>query len=122
MKLNCTKFSEWGESVCFLDPWVIENVVPKLLQTGIPNEIIKARLGLYLSQFDDEVIVYADWPLDFYHMCNLLIDDSKETMPIKLVKNLTMKLITTPDTYTSKIPHNALKDAEALHLNHKEMK
>lgn len=120
MQLNNVKSFD-NSSYCMLEPWVLENVIPKLLQTAIPKEIVKARLGLYLNLFEDDVTIYADWPLDFNYMCELLIDDSKD-MPRKLVEKLTMKLITTSDTHISKIPHNALEDAKALYLNHLEMK
>lgn len=105
-----------------LKPWVRENVIPMLNKKAISIEQIKGKLSDYLA-FEDDVTIYADWPEDFVHLCKLLfiINVNTET-PRKLIEKLTMKLITTPDTHVSKLPHNALEDAKALYLNHLEMK
>ncbi len=90
------------------DPWVAENVMPKLNQEPIPLVIFQLELAKYLMQFDSIHIV-ADWPEDIMWFCKMLIvgpGTRLNTPP------LTMEVLRV-DTM-SKNPHNALADAGAL--------
>lgn len=106
-----------------INPWVKNNVIPMLLKPAISFMEIQAKLVTYLQELKtDKIIVYADWPEDFKHFLDYLFTINPNTqIPSKLISKLTMELITTPDTHKSKYPHNALADAEALYLNHREM-
>lgn len=99
-----------------IHPWVQEHVIPKLNKEGISFYGAMIQVKSFLSLYPDATI-YADWPEDFIHLLRFTCMD----MGVKLVKSLSLELITTPDTHISKIPHNALEDAVALHLNHQEM-
>lgn len=104
-----------------LKQWVKENVIPKLIKKSIYRMELQAKLLTYFSNFNenDEIIIYADWPEDFVHLLKLLVTVNPNThVPSKCLPKLTMKLITTPDTHISNMPHNALEDAKALYLNH----
>lgn len=90
------------------DPWVAENVMPKLHKEPIPAVIFQLELAKYMMQFDSIHIV-ADWPEDIMWFCQMLIlgpGIRLDTPP------LTMEVLRV-DT-VSKNPHNALADAEAL--------
>lgn len=108
-----------GEEGALID-WVRDNVIPVLGQKAIRRVELQTKLIDYLSKLeDDDIIIYADWPEDFIHLCRLLFKPSfNERPPFKLAPSLTMKLITTPDDHKSVIPHNALEDARALYANH----
>lgn len=102
--------------------WVKENVVPMFGKKAIMEHEIKAKLVNFLSQFVDDIVIYADWPEDFIHLLKLLYAvNPNNQIPSKLVAKLKMELITTGDGHVSKLPHNALEDAKALYLNHMEM-
>lgn len=104
-----------------LTVWVRENVIPMLCKKAIPDHQMRALLTNYLYEFDD-LIIYADWPDDFVHLMRLLCYvESNDNIPKKIIPNLKFELITTPDKHISRLPHNALEDAKALHLNHMEM-
>ena len=92
------------------DPWVAENVMPKLEKDPIPFVIFQLELAKYLMQFEfDSVHVIADWPEDIMWFCKVLIVGPGirlDTPP------LTMEVLRV-DTVSSN-PHNALADATAL--------
>jgi uncharacterized protein (DUF169 family) len=92
------------------DPWVAENVMPKLGKEPIPLVIFQLELAKYLMQFEfDSVHIIADWPEDIMWFCKVLVigpGTRLDTPP------LTMEVLRV-DT-VSKNPHNALADAEAL--------
>ena len=92
------------------DPWVAENVMPKLEKEPIPFVIFQLELAKYLMQFEfDSVHVIADWPEDIMWFCKVLIVGPGirlDTPP------LTMEVLRV-DTVSSN-PHNALADAMAL--------
>jgi hypothetical protein len=92
------------------DPWVAENVMPKLEKEPIPFVIFQLELAKYLMQFEfDSVHVIADWPEDIMWFCKVLIVGPGirlDTPP------LTMEVLRV-DT-VSEDPHNALADARAL--------
>lgn len=90
------------------DPWVAENVMPKLYIEPIALHLFQAKLMDYLSQFD-AIHIVADWPEDIQWFCRCLIVGPGmriNTPP------LTMEIVRV-DT-VSKDPHNALADARAL--------
>ncbi len=90
------------------EPWVAENVIPKLYAEPIPLILLQSELTAYLFQFD-AVHIVADWPEDIEHFCRLLIVGPGmriNTPP------LTMEIVRV-DT-VSEDPHNALADARAL--------
>lgn len=92
------------------DPWVAENVMPKLGKPWITLESLQEQLEIFLRQFEfDSVHIIADWPEDIMWFCKVLIigpGTRLDTPP------LTMEVLRV-DT-VSKNPHNALADAMAL--------
>ncbi len=99
-----------------IHPWVQEHVIPKLNKEPMSFYGVMAQVNSFMSLYPDATI-YADWPEDFIHLLKFMYLDGGR----KTVKAVNLELITTPDTHLSKIPHNALEDAVALHLNHQEM-
>lgn len=92
------------------DPWVAENVMPKLQKEPITTTLMQMRLADYLAQFESIHIV-ADWPEDVMWLCKMLIIGPGvriDTPPLSFE-------ILRVDT-VSKNPHNALADAEALRV------
>jgi len=90
------------------DPWVAENVMPKLGKDRITLALMQELLEIYLSQFES-VHIIADWPEDIMWFCKVLI-----TGPGTRINTPPLSLeILRVDT-VSKNPHNALADAEAL--------
>lgn len=94
------------------EPWVAENVIPKLSDGhGFMRESIESaqvRLSLFLAQFD-AVHIVADWPEDIERFCRLLITGPGtriDTPP------LTMEVVRVDAP--SENPHNALADARGL--------
>lgn len=90
------------------EPWVAENVMPKLAGTRESIDSAQVRLSLFLAQFDAAHIV-ADWPEDIERFCRLLITGPGtriDTPP------LTMEIVRVDAP--SKNPHNALADARGL--------
>lgn len=106
-----------------LTEFVVQNVIPNLQMKGLSHQYIVANLTSYLSKFEDEIIIIADWPEDFVHLCNLLFRPAfgTQVMPSKIIPNLTMKLVTTGDKFKSEKPHNAMDDAIALCANYQEL-
>lgn len=90
------------------DPWVAENVMPKLYKEPIALSVFKARLMAYLLQFESTHVV-ADWPEDIEWFCRCLIVGPGMRLN---TPPLTMEILRV-DT-VSKDPHNALADARAL--------
>jgi hypothetical protein len=90
------------------DPWVAENVMPKLGRSPITMALMQERLEAYLSQFESIHIV-ADWPEDIMWFCKVLI-----TGPGTRINTPPLSLeILRVDTVSTN-PHNALADAGAL--------
>lgn len=90
------------------DPWVAENVMPKLGKPWITMESLQEQLAIFLNQFDTVQII-ADWPEDIMWFCKVLITGPGtrlDTPPL-------MMGILRVDTI-SENPHNALADALAL--------
>ena len=90
------------------DPWVAENVMPKLRKIPITMSLMQEKLEAYLSQFESIHIV-ADWPEDIMWFCKVLI-----TGPGTRINTPPLSLeILRVDTVSTN-PHNALADAGAL--------
>lgn len=90
------------------DPWVAENVMPKLQKEPITTTLMQMKLADYLAQFES-VHIIADWPEDVMWFCKVLVTGPGtriDTPPLSFE-------ILRVDT-VSKNPHNALADAEAL--------
>lgn len=92
------------------DPWVAENVMPKLNKPPITLQKLQEQLELFLCQFEfNSVHVIADWPEDIMWFCKVLITGPGTRLD---TPPLTMEVLRV-DT-VSKNPHNALADAMAL--------
>lgn len=110
---------KYNEDYHGLKTWVRENVIPMLAKKAILETNIKGYLLQFLSSFEEDIIIYADWPEDFIHLLRLLYTVNPNTkVPSKLITNLKMELITTGDDFVPALPHNALSDAKTLYLNH----
>lgn len=88
-----------------IDPWVAENVMPKLGKEAIPYRKFQESLGAFLNQFDT-VHVIADWPEDLARFCDALITGPGERID---TPNITLEIIRVDSV--SNNPHNALSDA-----------
>lgn len=105
-----------------LDPWVAKHVAPKLWQhlpPGFSAPEPRFMAGRDLAAFLREPNVtqpsiVADWPTDFTHLLELLITGPgyMESVPDFRMEFVRLAGFNTADH--SKIPHNALSDAEAL--------
>ena len=92
------------------DPWVAENVMPKLGKPSITLQELQKQLELFLRQFEfDSVHIIADWPEDIMWFCKVLITGPGTRLD---TPPLTMEVLRI-DTI-SLYPHNALADATAL--------
>ena len=90
------------------DPWVAENVMPKLGKNRITMSEMQEKLEVYLSQFESIHIV-ADWPEDIMWFCKVLI-----TGPGTRINTPPLSLEVLRVDTVSMNPHNALADAGAL--------
>jgi hypothetical protein len=100
--------------------WVERYVVPYL--DAVPEQLSCPRLSRedaagalerYLRH-DEEVLIFADWPEDVVHFCNLMITGPGDMID---VRHVTFRLVPMSNFSTaanSKVPHNALHDARAL--------
>ena len=100
--------------------WVERHVIPYL--DSVPEQLFCPRLTRedaahalerYLRH-DEEPLIFADWPEDIAHFCNLMITGPGDMVD---VRNLTFRLAPMSNFSTaanSKVPHNALHDARAL--------
>lgn len=90
------------------DPWIAENVMPKLRKDAVPLPFLQAKLQEFLLQFHVVTIV-ADWPEDIERFCWLLITGPGtrlDTPPL-------MMSVVRVDSVSAD-PHNALADARGL--------
>lgn len=90
------------------DPWVAENVLPKLRRPAVSLAKMQASLQTFLSQFP-AVHIVADWPEDIERFCRLLVTGPGTRIE---TPSLTMEIVRI-DTVSAD-PHNALADAMAL--------
>jgi len=92
------------------DPWVAENVMPKLGKPSITLQELQKQLNLFLRQFEfDSVHIIADWPEDIMWFCKVLITGPGTRLD---TPPLTMEVLRVDTVSTN--PHNALADATAL--------
>lgn len=104
-------YAEVAEVTEVLDPWVLENVIPKFKGVPTPRAQIREDLRRYLLSFDNPVVV-ADWYADFVHFFGLFEGDdfrSSFDLPVRTV------LLSGPSDIRPEVPHNAWSDARALH-------
>lgn len=110
--------SELGEKVFYEvvefseepKPWIKENVLPILNKKPIPYREFQTKLKTFLSQFA-KVHLIADYPDDLAYFCQVVITGPGEWFEIPL---LTMEVDVRLTAKGSKVPHNALEDAQAL--------
>jgi hypothetical protein len=93
-----------------VDPWVADNVIPKLMFPPRSLQAVRDEIVAWLGQFDS-VHLIADWPDDITHFLNLLI-----TGPGMRVgpDRFTVEVRRDIGSEHSAIPHNALNDAFAI--------
>ncbi len=102
------------------DPWVAENVGPKLYAmkptvTG-GQDVLRFSLKEYLRAREG-CTIWADWPADFEHLMHVMCGGHYGE---SFMVPCTMQLIVTPDGEPKpETPHNALSDAIALRDWHK---
>jgi hypothetical protein len=103
---------EWYEVLplpAVVDPWVAENVVPKLGKEPIGYNAFRKSLWNFLL-CPPSIVVVADHQADFVYFFQALIGDSFVDTPlIKCGARLLAGTNPRP-----KVPHNALSDARAL--------
>jgi hypothetical protein len=97
-----------------VDPWVQKHVVPYLMAQPEQRSMAATRLCNYLNGAKERPVIVADWPTDFEHLLELLI-----VGPGMMLRapdfDMEFRRLTGFNTATaSRIPHNALADAEAL--------
>lgn len=89
--------------------WVAEHVMPILGKSPVNTIFFKAKLKVFLGQFDS-IHVISDWPEDIQHFCQALITGPGmrlDTPP------LTLEIRRDLDA-ESALPHNALADARGI--------
>ncbi|AFU86549.1 Rnase H [Caulobacter phage CcrRogue] len=102
------------------DPWVAENVLPKLRPTGIAcTEVDQQQGAVHIAEFlkgDPSPMIVTDWPDDIRYFCAAIITGPGQMAPIP---GLAFQMIRI-DAYPTKLAgatemqHNALWDARAL--------
>lgn len=104
-----------------VDPWVQQHVVPHLIAQDA-NPVMDApqprfRVAYLLAKYMERhtgMTVVADWPTDFEHLLALLISGPGRMQPVPDFQMEFRRLPGFNTASTSRIPHNALADAEAL--------
>ena len=93
-----------------LDNWVKENVMPHMMLEPCNELDFKYELANYINRIGDCTII-ADWPDDIRYFCQSLITGPGQIVPIrsKITFELNLNI-----NYKSKVPHNALYDAEGI--------
>ena len=93
-----------------IDPWVAENVMPKLGKAAISKAEFRVRLHKFIRQFDDPLIV-CDWHADLMHFFEAFHGaDYRDSLDFRC---RTLLLSGASDVRPI-APHNALSDACAL--------
>ena len=96
-----------------VNPWVQENVIPKLEQEPIKLEELREQIvSFIIRSFPNcQLQVYANWPDDLAHFFSLLSEPNGVTR----ITNPVVGIFTRPPyNPTPDNPHNALSDARAL--------
>lgn len=97
-------------------PWVLEHIIPVLNQSSVADTLLRMELFDFLHHHKNEP-VYADWHQDLVHFLALLETEPGRAYPIEL----TLHLVRPNVPLSSIIPHNALSDAKALMLWHRQV-
>jgi hypothetical protein len=105
------EFYEVVEFEGVIDPWVHQNVIPKLGRLAVPVPVFKTALHAFLRQFRDPLIV-CDWHGDLMHFAASLGGPSPGTSLNYRCR--TLLLDGGPSDWPNPMPHNALCDARAL--------
>lgn len=93
-----------------IDPWVLENVIPKLNKNSIDLISMRKSLYEYLKKYSNPTII-VDWNADIKHFCDML---NNNTYLESLHYACKFELLNASLNVKSRRPHNALYDAEAL--------
>lgn len=93
-----------------LDPWVAENVIPKIDKLAESPLAIQRELFAFLRKFETLTIV-ADWYADFVHLFRFFEGPDFQS---SLDMSVTAVLKSGPSDIRPDVPHNALSDARAL--------
>lgn len=113
MALVSPEGDEWYQVVeCEgeIDPWVAENVMPKLGKAAISKAEFSVQLHKFIRQFDDPLIV-CDWHADLMHFFEAFHGaDYRDSLDFRC---RTLLLSGASDVRPI-APHNALSDACAL--------
>lgn len=114
-------YGVWGTEYHVREPWVRENVLPKIeamprTVRSSSDDLVRFSLKEYLLARSGATI-WADWPDDFAHLMRCM---SGPFYSDSFMIPCTMQLIVTPDGEPKpEHPHNALSDAIALRDWHK---
>lgn len=92
------------------DPWVLDNVIPKLDKEPVTLEQMRASLQQFLCRFLHVGIV-ADWPEDIARFCELLVTGPGQRMDTPPLSFFIDRRL---NSDASEKPHQALADARAM--------
>lgn len=95
------------------EPWVAEHVMPVLQTKPIARSEMIAKLGAYLRD-DEEPVIVGDWPEDIAHLALLMVTGPGARMPAPTTIFELLDLPLFDSERSSKLPHNACHDAAAL--------
>ena len=97
------------------DPWVAENVVPKLGQVPLEHDVFRASFVDWISKFTNPEII-CDCHVDAMHFSQMF-SGKDYASSLDFPYRITV-LKTPPGHPVSKNPHNAVDDAFALMMWH----
>lgn len=97
-------------------PWVAKHVMPILNKAPITKELFMWKLTNFLGQYKS-IELYADWPDDIKYFCDTLITGPGEMVNLGYFTCVVDRQLSARG---SKIPHNALEDARAIHESYLE--
>ncbi len=100
------------------DPWVSENVLPKLGKEPLMGHIFRQCFHGWIRHFDNPEII-CDWHADAEHFCRMLAGPDYGSS-LDFACRITI-LRTPTGQPVSLNPHNALADARALRDWHERM-
>lgn len=102
-------------------PWVAANVIPHLNTTPIDRFEAQTRVKIFLNSISDPHII-ADWPEDIIHFWQMLLVGQGKMMAAPDITTTLLHLPGFNASEQSRIPHNALADAEALRDFYQDIK
>lgn len=94
-----------------IDPWVHENVIPKIGRPSIPQSLFRNALHSFMRQFDNPLVV-CDWHADLMHFFASFAGENYENS--MNYKCRTLLLDSGVGDWPNPMPHNALCDARVL--------